>query len=73
MCIVPSVQVTFCMLCIIEFEDSDFKPPEAEMDEYHPKASRTLFVGNLNTAIDSDVLYDVFKEFGEILVNGFIK
>ena len=43
------------------------------MDEYHPKATRTLFVGNLDKDIDPGVLNDVFKEFGEILVNRFIK
>ena len=48
-------------------EDSDFKP-EFEMDEYHPKATRTLFVGNLEKDIGVAQLQDIFQPFGEVLV-----
>ena len=50
-------------------EDADFKPPEAELDEYHPKATRTLFVGNLEKDISSEELRDIFNAYGEILVS----
>ena len=43
-----------------------------DLDEYHPKATRTMFVGNLHTDIHPDALYDVFKKFGEVLVNRFV-
>ena len=49
-------------------EDADFKPPEAELDEYHPKATRTLFVGNLEKDISSEELREIFNAYGEILV-----
>lgn len=51
-----------------EVEDADFKPPEAELDEYHPKATRTLFVGNLEKDIGSEELREIFNAYGEILV-----
>ncbi len=55
-----------------EVEDADFKPPEAELDEYHPKATRTLFVGNLEKDISSEELREIFTAFGEILVRTFV-
>ncbi len=54
---------------LIEVEDADFKPPEAELDEYHPKSTRTLFVGNLEKDISSEELRDIFSEYGEIIVS----
>ena len=48
--------------------DEDFKPPEAELDEYHHKSTRTLFVGNLDTQIEADTLREVFRHYGHILV-----
>ncbi len=50
-------------------EDADFKPPEAELDEYHPKATRTLFVGNLEKDITNEELREIFHAYGDILVN----
>ncbi|XP_036369681.1 msx2-interacting protein isoform X4 [Octopus sinensis] len=50
-----------------EVEDNEFRPPEAECDEYHPKATRTLFVGNLEKEITTQELRDRFKSFGEII------
>ena len=49
--------------------DEDFKPPEAELDEYHHKSTRTLFVGNLEVNIDPEILRDVFRHYGNILVS----
>lgn len=28
-----------------DVEDNEFRPYEAELDEYHPKSTRTLFIG----------------------------
>ena len=53
----------------VEVEDNEFKPPEAELDEYHPKATRTLFVGNLEKEITTQMLREIFKPFGEIIVS----
>lgn len=49
-------------------EEADYRPPEAELDEYHHKATRTLFVGNLDNDISKEKLKDVFKVYGPILV-----
>lgn len=60
-----------CIFCGIEVEDNDFKPPEADLDEYHPKATRTLFIGNLEKEVSTTELKDIFKEVGEIIVRNF--
>lgn len=49
-------------------EEAGYLPPEAELDEYHHKATRTLFVGNLDGTITKDQLHEVFKVYGPILV-----
>lgn len=54
---------------ILEGEDNEFRPPEVELDEYHPKATRTLFVGNLEKDITTQELRDRFKKLGEIIVS----
>ncbi|RWS29871.1 protein split ends-like protein [Leptotrombidium deliense] len=51
----------------IDAEDNDFRPLEAELDEYHPKATRTLFVGNLEKDITPNDLRSHFDQFGEII------
>ena len=56
-------------ICFAEVEDDDFEPPEAKLDEYHPKATRTLFVGNLEKEISTQSLRDTFKPYGEIIVS----
>ena len=47
----------------------EFQPPEAELDEYHHKATRTLFVGNLEKDVDKDKLRQIFHRFGYIIVS----
>lgn len=47
---------------------ADYRPPEAELDEYHHKATRTLFVGNLQLDITKEQLKDIFRRYGLILV-----
>jgi RNA recognition motif-containing protein len=49
-------------------DDSEFQPPEAELDEYHHKATRTLFVGNLELDIDKQQLRSIFQKYGFIVV-----
>lgn len=41
---------------------------ETELDEFHPRATRTLFVGNLDKDISKTELTNKFSQFGEILV-----
>lgn len=53
----------------VDAEDNDFRPLEAELDEYHPKATRTLFVGNLDKDITTSELRTLFEQFGEIIVS----
>ena len=52
-----------------EAEDSEFRPPEAELDEYHHKATRTLFIGNLEKDIEPELLRKKFSKYGFILVS----
>lgn len=46
------------------------RPYEAELDEFHPKATRTLFIGNLEKDITASELRKHFEQFGEIIVSG---
>lgn len=50
-------------------EDGDIRTNETDMDEYHPKATRTLFVGNLEKDTTVQDLLDKFSVFGEIIVS----
>lgn len=56
----------------IEVDDSEFQPPEAELDEYHHKATRTLFVGNLELDIDKQQLRSIFQKYGFIVVSVYL-
>ncbi|TGZ57083.1 hypothetical protein CRM22_010027 [Opisthorchis felineus] len=52
----------------IESEDPDLCPPEHALDEYHPKATKTLFVGNLcSSTITQEELKNTFRGYGEII------
>ncbi len=44
-----------------------FRPRDSELNEFHPKATRTLHVGNISREVDGAQVHDRFKEFGEIL------
>lgn len=56
--------------CVLEVEDSDLCPPEHAMDEYHPKATKTLFVGNLTSnTVTQDDLKKIFRVYGDIIVS----
>lgn len=55
----------------LDAEDNEFRPLEAELDEYHPKATRTLFIGNLEKDITTAELRKHFDQFGEIIVSCF--
>ncbi|KAL4703529.1 hypothetical protein ACJJTC_010149 [Scirpophaga incertulas] len=49
-------------------EDADSaKPYETDIDEYHPKATRTLFIGNLEKDVSQQLLREKFEEFGQII------
>lgn len=43
------------------------KPYETDIDEYHPKATRTLFIGNLEKDVTQQLLREKFKHFGRII------
>ena len=53
----------------VDDSEADYRPPEAELDEYHHKATRTLFVGNLQLDISKETLKDIFHRYGIILVS----
>ena len=44
-----------------------FRPSDSELDEYHPKASRLLYVGSLPRDTTVPALADKFEPCGEIL------
>jgi RNA recognition motif-containing protein len=46
---------------------SDERPRNGEHSEFDPKATRTLFVGNISREVLPSEVHDRFKEFGEIL------
>lgn len=50
-----------------DVDDNEFRPYEAELDEYHPKATRTLFIGNLEKDITASELRKIFDNFGDII------
>lgn len=50
-----------------DVDDNEFRPYEAELDEYHPKATRTLFIGNLEKDVTVSELRKHFEVFGEII------
>lgn len=48
--------------------ENEFRPLDGRIDEFHPKATRTLFIGNLEKTTNYQQLLDVFQRFGEIVV-----
>jgi len=56
-------------MCCAEPEDSEFRSPELDVDEFNHRATRTLFVGNLIQPVAKDVLRDTFSKFGPIIVS----
>ena len=52
-----------------DVEDTDLCVRDKIMDEYHYRATKTLFVGNLDSDSKTvNQLQDIFKEYGQILV-----
>lgn len=49
--------------------ENEFRPLDGRIDEFHPKATRTLFIGNLEKTTNYQQLLDVFQRFGEIVVS----
>ena len=47
--------------------DPKMRSKEPEMDEHHPRSSRTLYVGNLERRISEDGLKDRFGQYGIIV------
>jgi RNA recognition motif-containing protein len=43
------------------------RPRDFDLSEFHPKATRTLFVGNISREVVPAEIHERFKEFGEIL------
>lgn len=52
-----------------DVDDNESRPYETELDEFHPKATRTLFIGNLEKEITAVELRKHFEPFGEIIVS----
>ncbi|KAL4648368.1 msx2-interacting protein-like [Arapaima gigas] len=47
--------------------ENEFRPLDERIDEFHPKATRTLFIGNLEKTTSYHDLLTVFQRFGEIV------
>ncbi|XP_027465603.2 msx2-interacting protein isoform X3 [Zalophus californianus] len=52
--------------------ENEFRPLDERIDEFHPKATRTLFIGNLEKTTTYHDLRNIFQRFGEIVL-GFGK
>lgn len=48
--------------------ENEFRPLDERIDEFHPKATRTLFIGNLEKTTTHLDLHNVFQRFGDIVV-----
>ena len=48
--------------------ENEFRPLDERIDEFHPKATRTLFIGNLEKTTSYHDLLNIFQRFGEIVV-----
>ncbi|CDW53845.1 RRM 5 and RRM 1 domain containing protein [Trichuris trichiura] len=48
-------------------DDNERRPLEKDIDQYHPKSSRTLYVGNLWNGITPEVLKEQFSAYGTVL------
>ncbi|TRY55709.1 hypothetical protein DNTS_010278 [Danionella cerebrum] len=47
--------------------ENEFRPLDGRIDEFHPKATRTLFIGNLEKTSSYQQLLQLFQRFGEIV------
>ena len=52
-----------------EVEDADIRTNENDLDEFHPKSTRTLFVGNLEKDTTVQDLIGKFSPFGDVIVS----
>jgi hypothetical protein len=57
--------ISISVFCLYD----DIRPYEAELDEFHPKATRTLFIGNLEKDVTASELRKHFEQFGKIIVS----
>jgi len=56
------------MCACSEVDSCEFRSPDSDLDEFHHKATRTLFIGNLDKTVTKDMLRDTFTKFGHIVV-----
>jgi len=57
-------------VCVLtEVDSSELRSLESDLDEFQYKATRTLFIGNLDKAVTKDILRDTFNKFGHIVVS----
>ncbi|XP_025411729.1 protein split ends isoform X2 [Sipha flava] len=50
-----------------DVDDNESRPIETDVDEFHSKATRTLFIGNLNSNTVAAEVRKNFETFGEII------
>lgn len=63
------VITNFLLSFTLETEsENEFRPLDERIDEFHPKATRTLFIGNLEKTTTYHDLRNIFQRFGGIVV-----
>lgn len=68
-CTKSPVVTNFLLSFILETEsENEFRPLDERIDEFHPKATRTLFIGNLEKTTTYHDLRNIFQRFGGIVV-----
>lgn len=55
------------MCACADIEDPDLCQPDSIFDEYHPKATRSLFIGGLELRVTKHDVYNVCQRFGIVL------
>jgi len=78
----PILLTSFCIRIVVcnmslsevafwyaEIENSENHSSETDHNEYSHKATRTLFVGNLDKTTTKDMLRDLFSKYGYIIVS----
>uniref|UniRef100_A0A915ILT6 RRM domain-containing protein n=1 Tax=Romanomermis culicivorax TaxID=13658 RepID=A0A915ILT6_ROMCU len=51
----------------LDVDDNERKPLEKDIDQFHPRSSRTLYVGNLENRATPDQLRHFFERFGDVV------
>src|SRR6218665_251443 len=67
---IPAFRITVCPTLTLSSMccKAEAKRTETRHDDYHHKATRTLFVGNLEPSVTKEQLQQVFDKYGFLIV-----